>query len=159
MRVEDTPGAKTSFLVKDKRGCLKSNFDQKLVRIFAEVRHWEKFQGDMKFVIPYVAHDISNQQDKLQLVRQHVLQVVREYNAILESLGKDERKLFQEHIRRLDRRISPGFSKLNWTARDVTDWYVVVRLTLFCCGPFTHNHHHHICSVGLSESHVATAKI
>jgi dynein heavy chain len=112
------------FMVKNANGLLKSNFDDKLVRIFAEVRHWEKFQGEMRFVIPYVAHDISNQQDKLRLVRQHVLQVVREYNDILEALGKDERKLFQEHIRRLDRRISPGFSKLNWTARDVTDYFV-----------------------------------
>ena len=121
---QDGEQSSKHFLVKDKKGQLKSNFDEKLVRIFAEVRHWEKFQGDMRFVIPYVAHDISHQQDKLQLVRQHVLQVVREYNEILEVLEKDERKLFQEHIRRLDRRISPGFSKLNWTARDVTDWFV-----------------------------------
>jgi dynein heavy chain len=45
-----------------------------------------------------------------------VPQVVRDYNKILTTLDREERRLFHDRIRHLDRRIMPGVSKLNWVA-------------------------------------------
>jgi dynein heavy chain len=54
----------------------------------------------------------------------HNLQVVRDYNKILTSLDREERRLFADRIRHLDRRIMPGVSKLQWTAdKHALDFY------------------------------------
>jgi dynein heavy chain len=50
------------------------------------------------------------------LVTSLLLQVVRDYNKILTTLDREERRLFHDRIRHLDRRIMPGVSKLNWIA-------------------------------------------
>ena len=105
-------------------GLIEANFDKSLIRVFNEVKHWERFEGDLRVVIPYVAQDISQQRDQMRMVRMHVLLVVREYNDILNKLSVEERKLFKEHLRRLDRRVSPGFNQLNWSSAEVTEWFV-----------------------------------
>ena len=51
-----------------------------------QVKYWERFKGPLRVVIPYTAHDIANQRDKLRSVREHVMLVVRAYNDILEKL-------------------------------------------------------------------------
>jgi len=105
-----------------KEGLLQSNFDKSLLRLFEEVRYWEKFQGEVQ--IPYVAHDISTKKETLLVLREYVMLVVRDYNAIIHELSTEERRLFQEHIRRLDRRIAPGLTKLTWATKGVVDWYL-----------------------------------
>ena len=65
---------------------------------------WEKFAGE--FAIPYAAHDLCNQREKLRVARRHVLRVVRAYNGILDALAPDERRLFADHLRRLDKRVN-----------------------------------------------------
>jgi len=45
-------------------GHLVCNFDQQLLALFTEVHYWEKFHGE--FTIPYVAHDICNQREKVR---------------------------------------------------------------------------------------------
>ena len=52
-----------SILSKSKDNLLECNFDQSLLALFTEVHYWEKFMGD--FAIPYVAHDICNQREKV----------------------------------------------------------------------------------------------
>lgn len=108
----------------DSEGLIEANFDKSLIRVFNEVKHWERFEGDLRVVIPYVAQDISQQRDQMRMVRMHVLLVVRGYNDILNKLSIEERKLFREHLRRLDRRVSPGFNQLNWSSADVSEWFV-----------------------------------
>ena len=98
------------------------NFDRQLLALFTEVHYWEKFHGE--FSIPYVAHDICNQREKLRVMREHVMLVVRAYNGILADLSMDERRLFADHIRRLDKRINQGLTKLTWASRGVTEYYV-----------------------------------
>ncbi|GBG32973.1 Dynein heavy chain 2, axonemal [Hondaea fermentalgiana] len=107
---------------KDGAGLLVSNFDKFLLRLFEEVRYWEKFNGTVQ--IPYVAHDISNRKDDLRVSREYVMLVVRDYNAVIGDLNSEERRLFQEHIRRLDRRIAPGLTKLTWASKGTIEWYV-----------------------------------
>ena len=103
-------------------GHLVCNFDQQLLALFTEVHYWEKFHGE--FVIPYVAHDICNQREKLRVMREHVMLVVRAYNDILSDLSVEERRLFNDHIRRLDKRINQGLVKLTWVTRGVIEYYV-----------------------------------
>ena len=50
--------------------------------------------------------------------------VVRDYNEILDTLERDERLLFHEHIRRLDRRINGGLTRFTWASKTVIEWYV-----------------------------------
>jgi dynein heavy chain len=65
------------------------NFDKTLLRLFLEVRCWEKLGGD--FTIPYAALDISTGQDQLRVVRESVMLVVRDYNTIIAALSPEER--------------------------------------------------------------------
>lgn len=97
------------------------NFDEELLALFAEVGYWEKFQSE--FSIPYVAHDICNKREQLRIMREHVMLVVRAYNDILRDLEADERRLFADHVRRLDRRVSQGTTKLNWQSKNVIEMY------------------------------------
>lgn len=117
------PATTTAILVKNaKDNLLECNFDSHLVSLFAEVQYWEKFQGE--FSIPYVAHDICNQREKMRVMREHVMRVVRAYNAMMYDLSPVERRLFFEHVRKLDKRITQGLSKLTWATKGVVEIYV-----------------------------------
>lgn len=98
------------------------NFDEDLLALFSEVSYWEKFQGE--FQIPYVAHDLSNKKEQLRVARERVMMVVRAYNDIIRDIGTDERHLFIDHLRRLDRRIGPGMAKLTWLSKNVVEMFV-----------------------------------
>ena len=50
--------------------------------------------------------------------------VVSDYNQILMQLEPDERQLFGEHIRRLDRRVNAGMNRFTWASKSVIEWYV-----------------------------------
>jgi dynein heavy chain len=130
-------------IVHDVKNHLSSNFDHDLIQLFNEVRLWGEFDG---INIPYVAHDIAGQQkERLRVVRAGVSMVVRLYNTIIDDLAENERRLFSEsdlmndstalpkfferrlfsdHIRKLDRRIAPGIFKLNWTSKNVKEWFI-----------------------------------
>jgi len=111
-----------SLVARKSTGHLESNFDKHLLRLFNEVRYWEKFHGD--FPIPYIAHEMYLQQDALRVLRESVMLVVRDYNTIIDALSNEERRLFQEHLRRVDRKISPGLNKLSWAEKHIKDWFV-----------------------------------
>jgi dynein heavy chain len=106
-----------------KSGMLESNFDRNLLRMFQEVYYWEKIQGS-GIVVPYAAHELASNRDQLRVLREHVLRVVREYNIIIAALHADERRLFHQHIRNLDRKISPGITKYNWFNSGIKDFFV-----------------------------------
>jgi dynein heavy chain len=104
------------------KGELVCNFDQPLLTLFSEVAHWEKVGGN--FAIPYPALDICNQKEKLRVLRESVMLVVRSYNTILRTLSGRERHLFNDHIRKLDKRINQGCTKLTWSSKGIQEWYV-----------------------------------
>lgn len=106
-----------SLVARKSSGHLESNFDKHLLRLFNEVRFWEKFHGD--YPIPYIAHEMYLQQDALRVLRESVMLVVRDYNSIIDALTPEERRLFFEHLRRVDRKISPGLAKLSWADRNI----------------------------------------
>ena len=62
-------------------------------------------------------HNTQIHTDTHTYTHSHALaQVVRDYNKILTTLDREERMLFNDRIRHLDRRIMPGVSKLSWVA-------------------------------------------
>ncbi len=103
------------------------NFDEDLLALFSEVSYWEKFQGE--FSIPYVAHDLCNKKEQLRIMRENVMLVVRAYNDIIRDVNAEEKRLFLDHIRKLDRRIGQGMTKLTWQNRGMIEMYV-----RDCCG-------------------------
>ncbi|OQR95763.1 dynein heavy chain, partial [Thraustotheca clavata] len=110
------------LIERSKKGFLHCNFDQPLLQLFAEVHYWQYFNGEVQ--IPYIAHDICNQKEQLRILREHVVLVIRDYNRILHELSSTERRLFDDIIRKLDRRIQPGLQKLTWLSKGVVEWYV-----------------------------------
>lgn len=102
------------LLLRDRAqgGLVVMNFDQSLLTMFQEVHYWER----MRFSIPLVAMEIQAQREKYRVLRENVLRVVRDYNKVLSALDKEERRLFNDRIQHLDRRIVPGANKLQWTS-------------------------------------------
>ncbi|XXQ31513.1 AAA+ ATPase domain-containing protein [Plasmodiophora brassicae] len=104
---------------------LQANFDKALLRLFDEVVYWQQFQGS-EFAIPYVAYEMSKLHDAQRVLYQNVMLVVREYNAVLDALSPDERQLFADHMRKVDRRINPGLTKLTWSKKHVKEFFVKI---------------------------------
>ncbi|GMH41208.1 hypothetical protein BSKO_09118 [Bryopsis sp. KO-2023] len=103
-----------NLIVQDRAagGLLSMNFHNDLLAMSQEVHYWER----MRMNIPYIAMEINAQREKYRILRENVLVVVRDYNKILMALDKEERMLFHDRIRYLDRRIMPGVTKLSWTS-------------------------------------------
>jgi dynein heavy chain, axonemal len=74
--------------------------------------------------VPYAAHDICTQREKFRAQLEHVSRIVRAYNAILTDLSTAERRLFADHLRRLDKRIHQGMTRLTWSTKGVVEFYV-----------------------------------
>ena len=109
-----------NLLVQVAGGYLEMNFDKDLLKLFQEVRYWEK----LMFPIPYGAMEMASQSEKFRQIRDNVMLVVRDYNQILDALAdKGERRLFQEKMSNLKRVINPGVSKLQWASRGIVDYY------------------------------------
>jgi dynein heavy chain len=102
----------------DAGGALEQNFDKVLIRLFNEVVYWEK----LRYEIPYVAMEITTHKERFRVMRENVMLVVRDYNAILHVLSSEERRLFQERIHFLDKKITPGLGKLKWASRGIGDY-------------------------------------
>jgi dynein heavy chain len=113
----------TATVRRGPSGELASDFDQPLLQLFNEVFFWERL-GLGGMPIPYAAHDISGQKEKLRVVREYVMLLVADYNAILHALTPEERRLFDVHIRRLDQRVSQGLGKMTWATKNIVEWYV-----------------------------------
>lgn len=50
--------------------------------------------------------------------------VVRDYNSILDSLGKMERPIFQQNMEELDSEIEPGTKRYRWNSSNVAENFV-----------------------------------
>jgi dynein heavy chain len=103
-------------------GKLEMNFDESIMRLLVEVKYWEKFRGE--YNIPYVAKDMSERAEPLRVLRENVMLVVRDYNQILDALSPEERRLFAEHLRRVDRKVAPGLNKLTWVSKSIKEGFV-----------------------------------
>ncbi|XP_066933177.1 dynein axonemal heavy chain 2-like [Clytia hemisphaerica] len=101
-------------------GMLELNFDRSLLKLFQEISYWEK----LMFEIPHYAADVHAKREELRILRENVLLVIRDYNRIIAILTPEERALFKERIRFLDKKIHPGLTKLSWASKGISEYYV-----------------------------------
>lgn len=99
---------------------LDSNFSKALLKMFQEISYWER----LLFETPHYAVECYGKREELRILRENVLLVVRDYNRIIAALSLEERQLFKERIKFLDKKIHPGLTKLTWASKGVTDYFV-----------------------------------
>lgn len=118
----DLPALLTSTLMKRdaSRTLLMLNFDHNLLRLFREHKYWERVGADM----PQAVQEMAHRSEEMRALRGFIMLVVRDYNSIIERLSTEERQLFRERIRYLDKKIQPGLTQLSWSSKGIKDYYV-----------------------------------
>ncbi|XP_053319883.1 dynein axonemal heavy chain 2 [Spea bombifrons] len=105
---------------QEKVGMLDLNFDKSLLKLFVEIHYWERLQ----FEIPHYLVEIYQKKEDLRNLRENVLLVVRAYNRIIAALSPEERSLFRERIRFLDKKVQPGLTKLHWSSKGMPNVFI-----------------------------------
>ncbi|XP_066252128.1 LOW QUALITY PROTEIN: dynein axonemal heavy chain 2 [Euwallacea similis] len=102
-----------------KPGLLECNIDRSLLDIFKEAKFWDA----LNYEIPTHVKAIYQRADNINFIYECVLDVVLDYNKIVSSLSDEERMLFKPLIGNVEKKISPGLSKLTW-GTDIGDEYI-----------------------------------
>ncbi|XP_036403568.1 dynein heavy chain 2, axonemal [Megalops cyprinoides] len=105
---------------KDRPSMLDVNFDRNLLKMFNEISYWERLAVE----IPHQVLEVYQRREDLRSLRESVLLVVRDYNRIIGALSAEELGLFRERIRFLDKKIQPGLSKLLWSSRGASTFFI-----------------------------------
>ncbi|MCJ8731422.1 hypothetical protein PDJAM_G00199410 [Pangasius djambal] len=105
---------------KEKTGMLDINFNKSLLKMFNEIHYWEQ----LKFEVPHFVSEIRQRREDLHTLRENVLLLVKDYNRIVAALSPDALGLFQERIQFLDKKIQPGLSKLLWSSKGATSFFI-----------------------------------
>lgn len=93
------------------------NFDQNIISIFTEAQFWDKLHND-DFNVPSSILGICHQREGLRLLRERVMILVRAFNNLLEDL-EGIHGLYTDCLKRLEKKLRPGFAKLTWCTRQV----------------------------------------
>ncbi|XP_039193883.1 dynein heavy chain 2, axonemal isoform X2 [Crotalus tigris] len=101
-------------------GMLDINFDKHLLKLFVEIHYWER----VLFEIPHYVVEVYERKEDLRNLRENLLLVARDYNRIISMLSPEERGLFRERIRYLDRKIQPGLKKLHWSLKGASTVFI-----------------------------------
>jgi hypothetical protein len=83
--------------------------------------HTHTHTHQLGFHTPPNLDELSAKSKDLQHLRNHVLLVVRDYNAIIDMLSESERVLFKDRIRFVDNKIKPGLTKLTWSSKGISE--------------------------------------
>ena len=94
-----------------------TNFDLDIIKIFTEAHFWDKLH-DENFVAPNAILGICHRREILRVLREKVMMLVRTFNDFLEDIDGNH-GLYSDHIRKLEKKIQPAFSKLTWSSRPV----------------------------------------
>uniref|UniRef100_A0A8C8SM12 Dynein axonemal heavy chain 2 n=1 Tax=Pelusios castaneus TaxID=367368 RepID=A0A8C8SM12_9SAUR len=113
----DTP---LLILSAEKSGMLDINFDKDLLKLFVEIHYWER----LLFEIPHYVVEVYDRREDLRNLRENLLLVARDYNRIIAMLSPEERALFKERIRYLDKKIQPGLKKLHWSLKGASAVFI-----------------------------------
>ena len=98
-------------LLRSKVGHLESNFDKQLHKLLIEVVAWKKL-AHFGIAIPQYADDFATiQRENLRILREYVMLVVRDYNAIIDSMDESEKKLFKQHLELTEKVKKPSKNK------------------------------------------------
>ncbi|XP_026545523.1 dynein heavy chain 2, axonemal-like [Notechis scutatus] len=101
-------------------GMLDINFDKHLLKLFVEIHYWER----VLFEIPHYVVEVYERKEDLRNLRENLLLVAIDYNRIISLLSAEERGLFRERIRYLDRKIQPGLKKLHWSLKGASTVFI-----------------------------------
>uniref|UniRef100_A0A8C3P4G2 Dynein axonemal heavy chain 2 n=1 Tax=Chrysemys picta bellii TaxID=8478 RepID=A0A8C3P4G2_CHRPI len=104
----------------EKSGMLDINFDKDLLKLFVEIHYWER----LLFEIPHYVVEVYDRKEDLRNLRENLLLVARDYNRIIAMLSPEERALFKERIRYLDKKIQPGLKKLHWSLKGASTAFI-----------------------------------
>ncbi|XP_029769486.1 dynein heavy chain 2, axonemal [Terrapene carolina triunguis] len=104
----------------EKSGMLDINFDKDLLKLFVEIHYWER----LLFEIPHYVVEVYDRKEDLRNLRENLLLVARDYNRIIAMLSPEERALFKERIRYLDKKIQPGLKKLHWSLKGASAAFI-----------------------------------
>lgn len=100
-------------------GLLECNIHRSILPIFDEIRHFDMVEK----TTPPIMIQTYLKAPKILNTYNKVVNVVLLHNKILFSLSDKERLLFREHIKSMDRKISPGLFKLTYSD-EVTNEYI-----------------------------------
>ncbi|CAG9862849.1 unnamed protein product [Phyllotreta striolata] len=103
---------------KNNSGLLECNFDKSLLDLFHEIYYW----SFTRYAIPTYLRNIFAKRDSIKLMYECMFDVTLSYNKIITSLSEEERTLFKPLINGIEKKISPGLTRLTW-ATDVGDDY------------------------------------
>uniref|UniRef100_F6YZ23 Dynein axonemal heavy chain 2 n=1 Tax=Monodelphis domestica TaxID=13616 RepID=F6YZ23_MONDO len=104
----------------EKPGMLNVNFDKTLLILFVEIFFWER----LLFETPHYVVNVAERAEDLRVLRENLLLVARDYNRIIAMLSPDEKALFKERIRFLDKKIHPGLKKLHWILKGASTFFI-----------------------------------
>ena len=93
------------------------NFDHTIISIFTEAQFWDKLHND-EFNVPSSILGICHQREGLRLLRERVMILVRAFNNLLKDL-QGIHGLYTDSLKRLEKKLRPGFSKLTWCTRQI----------------------------------------
>lgn len=97
------------------RVLIGTNFDSDLSDIFIETQYWEKLHSE-EYEIPNVILAMCHQREMLRVVRERVIMLVRDFNSLIEELTETN-NLYADHLKYLERKMNPGFTRLLWSCR------------------------------------------
>ena len=104
------------------QGTMDINFDRNLIKLVKEVEIWTTYN----FSIPSHVKGIYNKIGPTVCFLKTITKVVKDYNQIMTSLSADEKGLFMERIRRVDRFIWMGKNQHTWDNPDLKEWLIAV---------------------------------
>lgn len=99
---------------------LEATFPGSILSLINELEHWVA----LGIEIPHYAAEAYRRKSELRHLREITLVMVREYNRIVSVLSSEEKALFQERIKMLDKRIGPGFMKIQWPVKSMVEFFV-----------------------------------
>ncbi|KAM7541340.1 hypothetical protein Aperf_G00000036599 [Anoplocephala perfoliata] len=99
---------------------LEATFPGSILSLINELEHWVT----LGIEIPHYAAEAYRRKSELLHLREITLVMVREYNRIVSALSTEEKALFQERIKMLDKRIGPGFVKIQWPVKSMVEYFV-----------------------------------
>mmetsp|Transcript_26825 Transcript_26825/g.4843 ORF Transcript_26825/g.4843 Transcript_26825/m.4843 type:complete len:148 (+) Transcript_26825:1546-1989(+) len=97
------------------------------MKLVAEVKCWEKLTS-LSIMIPSEWHEIANYREEFRIIKESVLMVVTDYNNIMGVLDESEKKLFDYHLKYLNKKLEPGWrNNIDWNNKaivstSISDW-------------------------------------
>jgi len=99
-------------------GTIDINFDRNLIKLIKEVQVWVTY----KFGIPGHIKAVYNKIGQTLILYKRIFKIVQTYNQIMSSLSAEEKGLFKERIRKIDKHIWQGKHQYIWLHSEVSEW-------------------------------------